>query len=172
MVSERDALEVLSMFEDAAIKIFLDGGWGIDALVGYESRQHNDIDVFIEDCDKLKALNALMKAGYVEMIMDYTTLNHTVWHDKNDRIIDLHFFTYDCNRNLIFEGETYPSDVFSGKGHICHKDIACIAPDYQLQFHSGYELDENDIKDVVLLCETFNLGIPVEISNRISLNNR
>ena len=28
------------------LKSFLDGGWGVDALLGYQSRAHNDIDSF------------------------------------------------------------------------------------------------------------------------------
>lgn len=43
------------------------------------------------------------------------------------------------------------------------------APNYQVQFHLGYTRDENDIKDVLLLCQAFNLEIPPEISKEISI---
>jgi len=29
------------------IKVYLDGGWGVDALLKRESRIHNDIDLFV-----------------------------------------------------------------------------------------------------------------------------
>ena len=30
------------------LKVYLDGGWGVDALLKRESRIHNDIDLFVE----------------------------------------------------------------------------------------------------------------------------
>ena len=29
-------------------RVYLDGGWGVDALLKRESRIHNDIDLFVE----------------------------------------------------------------------------------------------------------------------------
>ena len=48
MVKLEDAVEIISALENAGIKVFIDGGWGVDALLGYQSRTHNDIDIFIE----------------------------------------------------------------------------------------------------------------------------
>ena len=33
------------MLSEASVKVFLDGGWGVDALIGRETRIHNDIDL-------------------------------------------------------------------------------------------------------------------------------
>ena len=167
MVTKKDAERIIGMFEDAEVGIFIDGGWGIDALLGYESRKHNDIDIFIEAVNKNNAVEILKGNGYHEIAMGYTTSCHSVWQDGNSRIIDLHIFSYDIDHNLIFEGEKYPKDVFAGSGRIGNREVICIAPSYQVQFHLGYDRDENDIKDVLLLCETFNLEIPPEIVNEI-----
>ena len=55
MVTKNDAVGIISLFEDANIDVFIDGGWGVDALLGYESREHNDIDIFIEAVNKNNA---------------------------------------------------------------------------------------------------------------------
>ena len=43
MVNITDVKQILQFAIDAEIKVFLDGGWGVDALLGYQSRAHNDI---------------------------------------------------------------------------------------------------------------------------------
>ena len=51
MVNITDVKQILQLSIDAEIKVFLDGGWGVDALLGYPSRVHNDIDIFVEKKD-------------------------------------------------------------------------------------------------------------------------
>ena len=48
MVNITDVKQILQFAIDAEIKVFLDGGCGVDALLGYQSREHNDIDIFVE----------------------------------------------------------------------------------------------------------------------------
>ena len=38
MVNITDVKQILQLAIDAEIKVFLDGGWGVDALLGYQSR--------------------------------------------------------------------------------------------------------------------------------------
>jgi hypothetical protein len=45
--------------------------------------------------------------------------------------------------------------------------VFCINPEAQVQFHLGYEYDENDVHDVLLLCRTFNLEIPEQYKTHI-----
>jgi lincosamide nucleotidyltransferase A/C/D/E len=167
MVTTNDAAEIVGLFEENGIEVFLDGGWGVDALLGYESREHNDIDIFIEAVNEKKALELLNRCRFHEKRMDYTTPSHSVWQNEKRCIIDLHLFSKDSDHNIVFEGETYPADVFSGSGTIGNRKVNCIPPEFQVQFHLGYERDENDIKDVLLLCDAFNLEIPQEILDDI-----
>jgi len=48
MVEKNDAIEIISYAEKNGIEIFLDGGWGVNALLGMQTRKHNDIDLFVE----------------------------------------------------------------------------------------------------------------------------
>ena len=89
-----------------------------------------------------------------------------VWKDDNGRIIDLHCFEY-VEDGILYDGYTFPSETFSGKGKIGNIEVFCINPEAQVQFHLGYEYDENDVHDVLLLCRTFNLEIPEQYKTHI-----
>lgn len=105
----------------------------------------------------------IMKAnGFYEIKMEYTTLNHTVWEDLKNRIIDLHCFEYTDEGEILYDGDCFPVETFSGKGRIEEIEVSCIEPYSQVMFHLGYEFDENDAHDVKLLCETLHIEIPNE----------
>ena len=136
MVNITDVKQILQLAIDAEIKVFLDGGWGVDALLGHQSRVHNDIDIFVEKKDYQNFIEIMKDNDFYEIKMEYTTLNHTVWN--------------------------FPVETFSGKGKIEEIEVSCIEPYSQVMFHLGYEFDENDVHDVKLLCETFHIEIPNE----------
>ena len=100
--------------------------------------------------------------AFYEIKMEYTTLNHTVWEDLKNRIIDLHCFEYTDEGEILYDGDCFPVETFSGKGRIEEIEVSCIEPYSQVMFHLGYEFDENDAHDVKLLCETFHIEIPNE----------
>ena len=77
MVNITDVKQILQFAIDAEIKVFLDGGWGVDALLGYQSRAHNDIDIFVEKNDYQNFIEIMKANGFYEIKMEYTTLNHT-----------------------------------------------------------------------------------------------
>ena len=105
MVSITDAKQIIRLATDAEIKVFLDGGWGVDALIGYETRRHNDIDILVEKKDYHKFIQIIKNNGFYEIKMEYTTTNHTVWEDLKKRIIDLHCFEYTKNGEILYEGD-------------------------------------------------------------------
>ena len=44
--------------------------------------------------------------------------------------------------------------------------VSCIEPLSQVMLHLGYEHDKNDVHDVMLLCETFQIAIPDEYKEK------
>jgi len=56
MFSADRVLEVLERAPDAVV----DGGWGVDALLGSQTRAHDDLDLVVplEECDSLVAVLA------------------------------------------------------------------------------------------------------------------
>ena len=78
MVNITDVKQILQFAIDAEIKVFLDGGWGVDALLGYQSRAHNDIDILVEKKDYQNFIEMMKANDFYEIKMEYTTLNHIV----------------------------------------------------------------------------------------------
>ena len=64
MVNITDVKQILQFAIDAEIKVFLDGGWGVDALLGYQSRAHNDIDIFVEKNDYQNFIEIMKANGF------------------------------------------------------------------------------------------------------------
>ncbi|WP_350453846.1 nucleotidyltransferase domain-containing protein [Slackia heliotrinireducens] len=76
--------------------------------------------------------------------------------------VDLHVFDFADDGRIVFLGESYPGEIFSGKGTIGDMPVDCIEPASQLMFHLGYDHDENDLHDVLLLCQKYGFDVPEE----------
>ena len=63
MVNITDVKQILQLAIDAEIKVFLDGGWGVDALLGHQSRVHNDIYIVVEKKYYYNVID-IMKANF------------------------------------------------------------------------------------------------------------
>jgi lincosamide nucleotidyltransferase A/C/D/E len=159
-MTENDVINLLKKAKQINVTIWISGGWGISALVGKQIRPHNDIDIFVQKTDADKFVQLLVSDGYRETKMEYTTDNHTVWQDSDNRIIDLHLYELVEDGNLRFDDYLVPIDLFDGKGTIGGMEVQCLTAEAQLLYHEGYEHTEKDKLDVLLLCETFGFEIP------------
>ncbi|GLV56538.1 aminoglycoside nucleotidyltransferase [Dictyobacter sp. S3.2.2.5] len=143
------------------IEVFVDGGWGVDALVGKQTRPHEDLDIALQHKD-VPALRSLLEAhGYRDVPRDDTRDCNFVMGDDQGHEVDFHSYTFDEQGRLVF-GVEYPPDSLTGRGTIGGYPVKCISPEWLLKFHSGYELDENDYHDVRVLCEHFGFALPAE----------
>ena len=57
-------LELLDILDNLGIAVWLDGGWGVDALLGEQTRQHDDLDLLVGFDDVSHLEKALGTAGY------------------------------------------------------------------------------------------------------------
>lgn len=68
----KDVVELYKTLNELGIEIWLDGGWGVDALLGEQTRSHDDLDLVIQEKD-LPPLLVLMKSrNYKEVPRDDT----------------------------------------------------------------------------------------------------
>jgi lincosamide nucleotidyltransferase A/C/D/E len=156
-----DVLAIVRLFTAHGIDLVIDGGWGVDALLGEQTRSHSDLDIAIPHKDVTLARSLLEARGYTDVPRNDTRDCNFVLGDEHGHQVDFHTFTFDEQGKLIF-GVEYPHDSLKGSGQInCHP-VKCITPDWMVKFHSGYTLDENDYHDVRLLCERFNIPLPAE----------
>ena len=42
-----DVIEVINALGSASVDVWVHGGWGIDALLGEQTRAHDDLDVIL-----------------------------------------------------------------------------------------------------------------------------
>ena len=43
MMNASDVVELLNRLEEHGIDVWLNGGWGVDALLGHQTREHDDL---------------------------------------------------------------------------------------------------------------------------------
>jgi lincosamide nucleotidyltransferase A/C/D/E len=157
----RDMLELVTLFEQAQIEVILDGGWGVDALLGEQTRRHADLDIVVLYRDVPRLRNLLESRGYTDVPRPDTRPVNFVMGDTQGHEVDIHTYTLD-RKNHPEEGLDYPPESLHGMGTILGQAVHCIDAKNMVQFHTGYTLDENDYRDVKALCQRFGIAMPEE----------
>jgi lincosamide nucleotidyltransferase A/C/D/E len=88
MHKEMTATDVIKFnidLEKSGIAIWIDGGWGVDALLGKQTRLHADLDIAIEQKYLKKAVGLLEKQGYQNVPHDDTCPWNFVLGDNKGR---------------------------------------------------------------------------------------
>jgi len=162
---------IVAYLEAASIRIWLDGGWGVDALVGEESRPHSDLDAAIALDTTDAAIAALAPLGFRVEVDDRPT--RLVLAARDGRRIDLHPLIFDEEGNGMQIGAgpnggdaVYPAQGLTGKGSVDSRPVACLTPELMLRHHTGYEPTLKDRHNVRLLCERFGLPLPSAYTKR------
>ena len=166
-MTAEDVIEFVQLLKQNHIDLYIDGGWGVDALLGKQTRDHEDLDIAVQHKDVLKIRLLLEAKGYRDVIRDDTRDCNFVLGDDEGHLIDFHSYTFDVNGKIIF-GVEYPYDSLNGTGSINGYPVKCITPDWMVKFHTGYPLDENDYHDVKLLCERYGIDLPAEYAQFVS----
>lgn len=155
-----DARRWIERLDAAGVPFWVDGGWGVDALLGEQTRPHDDLDLVVEAVDGPVVERLLEAHGYRSVETSFTTPVHAVWRDDAGREIDLHLVEITLDGDGRFDGEVYPAAGLAGRGSIEGRAVRCITPEVQLAFHLGYDHDEDDRADVLALCRRFELPVP------------
>lgn len=156
-----DAVELVHLMERNGIEVYVDGGWAVDALLETQTRPHEDLDVAVPHKYVPQLRKLLGEKGYEEVPRDDTRDCNFVLGDNRGHLVDVHSYTIDAGgRNI--QGIAYLPEHLKGCGSIDGHAVRCITPESLVKFHTGYSLEENDYKDVLALCQRFNLPLPVE----------
>ena len=165
-----DVHEVLDALDSGGIASWLDGGWGVDALLGEQTRAHQDVDLVVELKD-VPAMRSLLAAHGFELIEGVPDSNF-VLRDGRGREIDVHPVRFDDAGNGIYRMEDgndwiYAAGGFGGRGTIGGRPVSCLTAEMQMIGHAGgYTPHDTDFHDMRLLHERFGtqlLGPYVEV---------
>ena len=163
-------IDIYQEMKKQGVTLWIDGGWGVDALLEKQTRPHGDLDVVIQKKDLEKLDKYLRQNGYFDTIRDDTSQHNYVLGNKEGLFIDVHVIEIDKNGNGIYgpveEGVMYEADALSGIGKINNVEVKCISPEWMVKFHTGYDLRESDYHDVLALCKKFDIELPKEYSKK------
>lgn len=155
-----DLLDLLDAFDDSAVQYWLDGGWGVDCLLGSQSRAHGDVDVVLPRSQVDSVRTILLSRGF-EVIRDWlpTTL---AFRDGLGREVDLHPVDATADGGgdqVLVDGATwhYAPPV---EGSINGRSVRCASAEDQIMMHQGYEPRPVDLLDVRRIAERFGLALP------------
>jgi lincosamide nucleotidyltransferase A/C/D/E len=161
-----DICEVLGLLDARNIRVWLDGGWAVDACLGSQTRRHSDLDIVIEQRDTPAAVAALRDRGYAPVPRDDTRAWNFVLGDDTGHQVDFHVIVLDEHGRGIYgppeNGESYPAEALTGTGVVNGRAMACITPKWLVSFHTGYDVDATDWADVSALCKRFGIPVPNE----------
>lgn len=145
-----DLFEILDLLEGMNIRYWIDGGWGVDILLGKQNRNHRDVDVDFDGQHTDALLKALGEKGY-EIETDWRPCRIELYSSRLG-YIDIHPLVIQEDRSAAqadpdggwyhFEAEWFSSAVFEGR------KIPCISPKAQKLFHTGYEARDVDRIDM------------------------
>ena len=157
----KGVVALLRLLEEHALEVYVDGGWAVDALLGVETRAHDDLDIAMPHSQVPQLRSLLGARGFSEQPRKDSWECNFVLADEHGSRLDVHSYTLDDAGRNIF-GVPYVSEHLTGRGSIYSYPVRCIAPEWLVKFHTGYEADENDHHDVRLLCERFGIELPDE----------
>ena len=155
------AVEIIKLLEQKGIEVYVLGGWGVDALLGEQTRKHEDLDVAVPHKYVPKLRELLEALGYKDVPRPDTRDCNFVLGDDKGHLIDVHSYTFDENGKNIF-GIAFEPRHLTGTGTINGYPVKCPPPEVEVEFHTGYDAGEDDYHDVKALCERFDIALPKE----------
>ncbi len=184
-----DVVELYSLLLEHGVQLWIDGGWGIDALLGRPTRPHKDLDAIalFEDLPALTAV--LSERGFVveEIWGESRPAQHEgrvllvgtgepggdvatafVLKDARGRELDIHVMRLDeLGRGTpVWDSIwSFPPDALEGRGVIAGAPVRCLSAATHMQTHTGYELQEKDRQDLRFLQEHFGIDYPEELAH-------
>ena len=158
-----EVVRVLDALDAAGIKAGISGGWGIDALLRRQTRQHGDLDLGIAAEAIDDALGTLGPLGYVVTVDERPA---RLVLESSSGQVDLHPIVWDTSgagvqTGLAGEVFHYAPGSLAAEGMIAGRPVRCATPDLQLRFHAHYEPRDHDRRDMAELAREFGMDLPL-----------
>jgi lincosamide nucleotidyltransferase A/C/D/E len=144
---------VVAALEAAGCRCWLEGGWGVDALAGRQTRAHRDVDVAVDAGREADVLRTLEGLGYAV---------ETDWRPTRVELVaagrgwvDVHPLALAADGTGVQTGQdgerwVYPAACFT-TGRVAGRTVGCISAAQQIAWRSGYQLRDVDRHDLAVL---------------------
>jgi len=149
-IPESRVLALMDAFVAAGVSAWVAGGWGVDALIGHQTRRHYDLDLVVSDTrDNLDRMErVLARAGFRSGIREFNPglamplrLN---WQDDAGHTVEVMPVTF--GKPPFTDRESLFSRGIIG-GHL----VPCLSARLQVTLHAGYEERVVDVADMEAL---------------------
>jgi lincosamide nucleotidyltransferase A/C/D/E len=176
MVTAEDALNTFLRLFAQGIKIWLTGGWGIDALLQEETRPHKDLDFLMLLDDVVPFCRIMTRCRYQMKYLweENSWATDSSWnrvptafvlHDPLGRELDAHALRLDEARNGIPAWRDAEDFIFwrvdlDAHGRIAGVAVPCISAVMQMRSHTGYKLPFEQRLDLQRLQKRFGIELP------------
>lgn len=168
-LSAQEALSLYAMLVQRHIRCWVAGGWGVDALLGRETRPHHDLDLLVSLDDLGELQDLLAEQGFSRKLVweenrwvdvrGAQTPTAFVEVDSLGRELDIHVIQLVQGGPpiaLYDRAWEFPDDSLEGVGTISGVTVTCISTITQLQAHTGYDpppLHQSDVDQLRLLAD-------------------
>lgn len=166
MTSE-DVARLVRLLGETGIEVWLDGGWAVDALLGEQTRRHDDVDIVVRDADLPRVLEILAKEGFGRA--GGRRPFNFVLQDGRGRKVDVHAIVFDSSGNGLYgpastdgKQEMYEAGALTGRGVVGGEAVQCVSPNFLMSYYTGYPISPSDAHDVQQLHRRFGLDLPAE----------
>ena len=149
-----DVVRIVGWLEAARVDLWLDGGWGVDALVGEQTREHKDLDVVVRANHETLLRKVVADHGFAQV---QGVPQNFVLADGMGCEVDVHPVTFTdggVGQLLSADGVPFvhPAEAFMATGSILGTVVACLSAEAQMTNHSwGYTPGDTDVHDMQLL---------------------
>lgn len=160
-------VELLKLLENHELSFWLDGGWGVDALLQKQSRPHKDVDLILQVSDVPKVREILASKAFV--LTQGNPPNSFVLGNEAGLEVHIHAVVFDEDGNGVYRMENgqdwiYPAEGFEGRGVVAGLSVHCLAPEIQVLCHAGlFTPSEKDFSDMELLRQKFGVALPPQL---------
>jgi lincosamide nucleotidyltransferase A/C/D/E len=178
-----DVLEILAALDASQVRAWVVGGWGVDALLAEQTREHADLDLLLDLTEEEPAQAAFEDLGFrwirnkrTDFIPDALMPRRIFMRDDSGRMLDLHgvdlrtwpgSWFEKLQREARLSLAIDPADAFA-EGRIAGRRVPCLSPGLQVASCQAYELGEDDRRDMSRLCARFDLPLPAYLEAPIS----
>jgi len=160
-VVAEDVIDLLDRLAAAGLTAWVDGGWGVDALLRAQTREHGDLDLVVLAPQLGEVRRVLGAAGYHRVVRDEMPTALTL-ADVHDREVDLHLVAPSGRGGgdqILADGTAfhYPPPSY---GVIGGRRVYCVDPSTQVRARLGHPPSAQDRADLWRLHRRFGVEYP------------
>lgn len=160
-ITSEQVLSIYRGLEERGIKIWIDGGWAVDALLGKETRPHQDLDIALQNKNYMQAKRFFEEQGYAEIERTEDKKWDIVLGNPEGLEVEIHTFNTNEHGDTASEPywNGYDAKSLKGEGWISGYPVRCVSIDQLVKTHDHTKrsLKQTDYQDIQLLEEKFGI---------------